>query len=457
MSAGTSDRLCTFVAGAAPDAVPAATLHAAKRVLLDAAGVMMGASGLAPEARPFLAVARAGGEGPSSILGTGAHVAPAMAALANGAMAHALDYEDAFDGTTGHPNASLVPVLLALAQSQGPVSGPRFLTALAVGCEVSCRVGLALRRQMEVGGWYPPPIQAGLGAVMGAANLLGLDARQTRDALSLMLCQVTMPGEIKHSRDTVIRAVREGFPAQAAVLSALLAREGVAGFEAPLEGKSGFYALYADGKFDPAVLTSGPGETWCIEQMTFKPWPSCRGTHPFIELALDLRARHGIAPASIAEIVVEVDDVQQMLVDPLARKQAPATVIDAKFSVPFCTAIALVRGAVTLDTFVAASLTDPAVLAVAGKVRPTVASASTRQRGSGGALTIRMTDGASYSGEVHNALGCPDRPLDDAALIAKFSDCAGRAQMPLAESEAGRMAGAIMQLETCADVGALFA
>lgn len=418
---------------------------------------MLGASGLAPEVRPFHAVARAGGSGPSAILGTGARVAPAMAAMANGAMAHALDYEDAFDGTTGHPNASLVPALLALAQAEGPVDGPRFLTALAVGCEVSCRIGLALRQQMEVGGWYPPPIQAGLGAVMGAANLLGLDARQTRDALSLMLCQVTMPGEIKHSLGTVIRAVREAFPAQAAVISALLAREGVAGFEMPLEGRSGFYALYAGGRFNPDALTEGLGESWCVEHMTFKPWPSCRGTHPFIELALALRDRHGIDPAQIAEIVVEVDDVQQMLVEPLLRKQAPGTVIDAKFSIPFCTAIALARGAVTLDTFVAASLDDPAVLAVAAKVRPVVSAASTRQRGSGGALTIWMDDGTNHHSEVHNALGCPERPLDDAALVAKFIDCAGRAQVPLAGAESARMAEAILQLETCRDVGAVFA
>lgn len=242
---------------------------------------MLAASGMAPEVDGFISLALAIGQGPSRILGTGHMVSPTMAALANGAMAHALDYEDAFDLAPGHPNASLVPALLSLTQSRRPVDGMRFITALVAGCDVACRMGLALRQAMEVGGWYPPPILAG----HGAAHLLGLDRVRLADALSLALCQVTMPGEIKYSQRTVIRAIREAFPAQAAVQAAVLAEHGVAGFKHALEGKAGFYALYADGKFDPDVLLAPFDGRYWIEQLTFKPWPSCRGTHPFIEMA----------------------------------------------------------------------------------------------------------------------------------------------------------------------------
>ena len=76
-------------------------------------------------------------------------------------MAHALDYEDAFDLAPGHPNASLVPALLALAQWQRGIDGRQFVAALVAGCELACRMGLALGRKMEAGGWYPPPILAG--------------------------------------------------------------------------------------------------------------------------------------------------------------------------------------------------------------------------------------------------------------------------------------------------------
>lgn len=457
MSEGLTDHICGTFAVLRPEDVPGTAMIAARHVLLDAVGVMLGASGMAPEVAPFVTVAKANGAGPATILGTGVGVTPAMAALANGAMAHALDYEDAFDRKPGHPNASLVPALLALAQAEGSVDGTRFLAALAVGCDLSCRLGLALRQDMEVGGWYPPPILAGFGATLGAAKLLGLDAVRMRDALSLALCQVTMPGVIKHSRDTVIRAVREAFPAQAAVLSAMLAREGVAGFEEPLAGRDAFYALYAAGQFDPAELLDGLGQSFLIEQLTFKPWPSCRGTHPFIEMALDLRARHGLTPADIAAVEVRVDAVQQMLVEPLERKQAPQTLIDAKFSILFATAVALARGRVDLDTLDAAALADAEVLRLAARTTATLPDAPTWRKGAGGELAIRLRDGTLIEARVEEALGCPARPLDETRLVAKFVDCAGRARNPLARPEAERLAEAILSLETCADVGALFA
>ena len=462
MTGGLSQRICETVAGFDPADLPDTALAAAKRVLLDAVGVMLGASGTCEEPRAFSRLARAAGEGPCALLGSGRTATAPFAALANGALAHALDYEDAFDKVPGHPNASLVPALIALAQSErtsgGPIDGRRFLTALALGGDFACRMALALRRPMEAGNWYPPPMLGGFGAALGTAKLLGLDAGRTRDALSLMLCQTVMPGEIKYSKSTVIRAVREAFPAQAAVTSALLARERVAGFEEPLEGRAGFYALYAGGEFDPVDLLDGLGEHFWIEHLTFKAWPSCRGTHPFIEMALSLRETHGIEPENIATITVTIDDVQRMLVEPLARKAAPQTLIDAKFSIPFCTALALVRGTVDLDSFTRGAMHDPRILAVAARVLVAEAPPGNGwQRGSGGGLTIWRDDGTEHRAEIASALGCPERPLSEAQLVAKFVDCAGRAEVPLGTAQAHDLASKILSLEGCADVGALFA
>jgi 2-methylcitrate dehydratase PrpD len=451
-----SEAICAHVAGARFDALPPATVAAAKRVLLDATGVMLGASS-ASEVAPFIAYAAGQGEGTCAILGTGRTASAPLAALANGAMAHALDFEDAFDLAPGHPNASLVPALIALAQMEGGVDGRRFITALAVGGDLACRIGLAAGKALDPGGWYPPPIVAAYGAVAGAANLLGLGPRGVRDALSLMLCQATMPGEIKHSRGTELRAVREAFPAQAAVTSSLLARGGVIGFEEPLEGQGGFFALFARDEHDPSPLLDRVGEQYWIEQLTFKPWPSCRGTHAAIELALAMRAEHGLKPDDIAEVLVGVDGLQRMLIEPLTRKQAPATAIDAKFSLPYCIAMALVRGAVDLDGFGQDRLRGPDILTLAAKVRARLVEHPTWHHGGGGALEIVLRDGRRLEGEVYNAPGCPDRPLSEAALREKFVACAGRAQRPLTPDAAGRLAEKIGALEDCADVGALIA
>lgn len=456
MDEGVSDTVAQCIASLEFEDLPDATVLAAKHVLLDAVGVMLGASGLAPEVQPFVALARAGGVGPATILGTGYRAPSTAAALANGAMAHALDYEDAFDLAPGHPNASLVPALIALAQSHGPVSGREFITALAAGGDLSCRMALALDRPMETGNWYPPPIVAGFGAAAGAARLLGLGPEGIRDALTLALCQVTMPGEIKHSRRTVLRAVREAFPAQAAVQSAMLAQSGVAGFETPIEGQAGFYALYAGGEFSTERLLDRIGRHFWIEQLTFKPWPSCRGTHPFIEGALMLREQ-GVRARAIEAVQLAIDPVQLMLVEPEERKRTPSVVIDAKFSIPFCTALALVGGRVTLDDFSTDTLADPDLLDLTGRMRFEVAPKAHWQRGSGGGLTITLKNGHSLGVEVPAAKGAPSNPLGQAALRAKFIECAARAAIPLGAEKAQRLADRILALEECEDVGALFA
>jgi 2-methylcitrate dehydratase PrpD len=450
-------RLTGLLAGVDYGTLSPLSRRAAKRVLLDATGVMLGASGIANETDAFVSLAGVMGQGPCAILGTNVSANPAMAALANGAMAHALDYEDAFDLAPGHPNASLVPALLALAQWQGGIDGRSFIAALAAGCELSCRMGLALRRKMEAGGWYPPPILAGYGAALGAAHLLRLTPRQMADALSLTLCQVTLPGEIKHSARTVIRAIREAFPAQAAVQSALLAKHGLAGFEEPLGGAGGFYALYAGGEFDPEFLLAPLDGSMWIEQLTFKPWPSCRGTHPFIQMASELRERNGFEPADVAAVRVGLGPMQRMLVQPLERKRAPAVAIDAKFSIPFCVASVLAGHAIDLDAFAEQRLRDPVILALAGKVQFDQPPGSEEWRGDAGTLTLELSDGRELQASLAHARGAPNNPLSEQELIDKFVACGSRAKQPMTGEQARTLGGQILALEDCPDVGALFA
>ena len=236
----------------------------------------------------------------------------------------------------------------------------------------------------------------------------------------------------------------------------MLAEHGLPGFEQPLEGKGGFYALYAGGKFDSEVLLAPfDGHSW-IEQLTFKPWPSCRGTHPYIEMALALKQQHGFAADDIAAITVGVGPMQRMLVEPVARKQAPAVAIDAKFSIPFCTASALITNAIDLDSFSEDRLRDPAALALASKIGFEQPLGAEHWRGDAGTIAIDLVDGRRFEAALDRARGTADNPLSEAQMIAKFVDCAGRAAVPLSPMAAQDLAARIMNLEECSDVGALF-
>ena len=448
-----SDRLSAHVAETPFAAIPDRALAMTRLALLDAIGVMVAASGLSPEAAPFRQLALAGGAGPSLLLGRHERVSAPAAAFANGALAHALDFEDAFDAAPCHPNASLVPALLGLAEARGSTAG-NLVAAMAIGCDLACRMALALRRPMEEGGWYPPPIVGAFGATAGAARLLGLDARRTRDALSLTLCQATAPGEIKHSRATTIRAVREAFPAQAAVTSALLAEAGVVGFETPLEGEGGFYRLYADGRYDEAVLLDELGSRFHGEDISFKRWPACRGTHAYIEAALTLRRRLSGDWRRIAYATMIVGDVQRMLVEPSARKRMPATAIDAKFSIFFTVALALVHGEVGLGSFDDLARDDAAVLDLAGRMQARHDPCAV-PTAFGGIVELVLDDGERWQEVVAVPLGHPARPIAREAMVDKFVACLGKAAVPYAADQAQILAERLLALDVDEDICAL--
>jgi 2-methylcitrate dehydratase PrpD len=453
---GLSKAIAEHVAGTPFAALPKQTVHATKRALLDGLGVILAASGLSREAEPFIALAQAdGGSAQATILGQGLRVPAQAAAFANGALAHALDFEDAFDAAPTHPNASLIPAGLAIAEAHGPITGEEFITAMAIGCDLVCRLGLSLRRTMEQGGWYPPPILGAFGAVAAAARLMRLSPEQVTDAFSLILCQVSCPGEIKYSADTVIRAVREAFPARAAVVAAELAARGVRGFDAPLEGKAGFFSLYVGGEYDPADLLDGLGENFWIDRLSFKPWPACRGTHGYIEAIFALVGEHGIGADDVAEIRLEGGEVQRMLFHPEAQKKRPATSIDAKFSLPFTAALALERGRVGLDDFGSDSRADPRLLSVAERVAYAQRPGWGRDRAASAAVALVLRDGRTLSSELDVPLGHPDRPLSDSQLRSKFLDCAARSARPPADPSG--LAQRIFQLEEEADMSALVA
>lgn len=446
-----SAALARFVATTRFEQLPHTTIEATKRCLLDALGVSMGATTLGEGVQPFVELARSqGGTPTSTVLGGAFKTSTVQAALVNGALAHALDFEDAHDAALVHPNAANVPAALAIAEAIGTVSGKQFITALAIGCDVVCRMGLALRVPLDDHGWYPPPILGAFGATATAAHLLGLNERQVLDAFSLTLCQATCSAEIKYNPHSLIRAVRDSFAAKTGVLSAELASRGISGFESPFEGKAGFFALFARNKYEPADLLRELGQRFEIDNVSFKPWPTCRGTHVYIESALEMARVHEFRSADIKQITAIGSRLNRMLAEPLDNKRSPSTAIDAKFSIPFAVATALALGDVQLAHFSPAALQNSDTLALAQRVEYRLDPNDDGNPGAmtRGALNIITTDGQEFTRRLHSPLGNPARPLSDTTLIEKFVACAAQYRTPLAASTARQMADDIFHLDT---------
>jgi 2-methylcitrate dehydratase PrpD len=442
-----SEQLAQMVCRTSLSDLPSAAISAAKWSLLDALGVMLAASRLGEGCDAFVALAlSAGGSGPCALIGRSEKVSAPLAALANGALSHALDFEDTHDDAALHPNASVVPAALAVAQQMSGTGGPQLLSALAVGADLICRLGLALDANIEQSGWFPPPILSVHGAAAAAGHLLNLTPRQMCHAWSLALCQTTCSNEFKRSPDSVLRAIRDGFATQAGTQAAWLAKYGVTGFERPFEGESGLFALYAHGHYSAARLLGELGVLFEGANVSYKPWPSCRGTHAFIEAALQYRDA-GMRTDQVAEISMLGSSLQQMLGEPLPVKRVPRTAIDAKFSAPFCAALAFTRGRVGLEDFVPGAIEDPAVLAVANRATLTVDPTLGPRQVVSGTMRVRLHSGEWQERRVAEPLGSPSNPMSESQLIQKFRDCAALAYQRLRPAAESRLIDMILNLE----------
>jgi 2-methylcitrate dehydratase PrpD len=451
-----SDELSGFVAGAKFETLPPATIQMVKRCLLDALGVTLAGGKLGDGCGAFIALAcELDGVQESTIIGFDRRVPALMAAFANGSMAHAVDFEDTHEGAIVHPNAATIPAALAVAEARGEVDGKKLITAVAIGCDVVCRLGLALSESIDEFGWYTPPILGAFGATAAAGYLYGLDTHQMRDAYSLVLCQDVCSAEIKYSPDSVIRAVRDAFSAKTGVLSAQLAARCVTGFDHPFEGKAGFFTMFARGNYDPDILLADLGSRFEIDRISFKPWPTCRGTHLYIEAALELAREHRLDVDDIRHIHTTGNRLLRMLVEPEDQKKRPATAIDAKFSIPFSVASALCHGTVALEDFSPAALADEHVLELANKVSFSESGAvgNVAEDLIQGSMTIETSAGESLSMQLDQPYGHPERPVDDDFLIAKFKQCAAHSFIGADDARLQEIVDRVLSLEDIGDIG----
>jgi 2-methylcitrate dehydratase PrpD len=409
--------------------LPIVVNQATRLSLADGIAAMLAATRAEPATEPFATIARQycdqSGSGSSAggvTLLAGGRSTPSGAALANGALSHAIDYEDTFDPAGLHPKAEAIPVLLALADAEAKSLGD-LLAALAVGCDLTCRLGLSLTADPASRGWYHPPMLGAAGAALAGAHLLGLDLEETVAALSLTQTRFALTDALKRSPASDLRAIRDGLAAQAALDAVLLARAGVIGTDDPL-GEPGGLVHLITGDAPNELAFEGIGRRFSGALVTLKTWPCCRGTHGAIQLALDMRGR-GVKPDDIAGMRFTVMPPDDMLFTPLADRQAPSTAIGAKFSIPYCFAYTLINGAPGLAAFDRPARQDDAVLDLASRI--TMASVS--PTGPARAEIHQANLPAELGGLTEELLPEPPSLIAEEArfadIEAKLHECAG--------------------------------
>jgi 2-methylcitrate dehydratase PrpD len=453
-----AEQLAAFATSVARTRLPAELAHDVQRRVRDVIGNCLAASDSEPAQIVARLVASSGGAGQAGLIGTTGRYPAAAAALFNGTLAHALDFDDTHLPSVLHPSASVVPAALAAAEASG-ASGELLARAIAAGDEICIRLGLAgYDRETRdsiffAKGLHATSICGTVGAAAAAGVVFGLGEEAMMHALAISSSLGAGLIEANRTGGSVKR-IHCGWAAHAGITAAEMARAGLTGPPTAFEGRFGFFRAFLDDRAHLAAVTDGLGSSWELPRVFFKPYPSNHFTHAGIDAALELR-RRGVLASEIVGVELGVpSNVLRTVAEPAAEKAAPPNGYTARFSCPFTFATALVGGGglgVYLDDFTDELVRDPTRLALAGKVRcvgdpecdaifPFEFPAIAR---------VQTLSGVLHEVKVlHNRGGAGD-PLSDAELDLKFTLNAGRV---LDETRVAGLEAALAGLATAADL-----
>jgi len=360
-----AEALAEKIASLEAASLPPAVRETCERLLLDVIGLCLVARET-DYVKAALAAWRSD-SGRATAIGHPEGVSAAAAAFVNGTAAHGEDFDDTFEGGPVHAGAVVVPAVLAAAEQEGR-SGASALLGVAVGVETICRLSLVVPKAVHKAGFHPTAVLGAPAAAAGAGAALGLSARQVVDALGVAGSMAS--GIIEYlAEGTWTKRMHPGWAAQSGLRAALLGRADFRGPRTVFEGTHGLYAGFAhtrEGNY--AALLDGFGERWLMTSLAFKPYPCGTMIQPYVDCARRLSQR--LDPANVAGLEATVaEGTVHRLWEPLAEKQRPPNGYAAKFSAPWCIAAGLLRGTLGLDAFTDAAVADPAVRALAAKVR----------------------------------------------------------------------------------------
>ena len=434
--AGLTRRVAAFVAGARLAEIPEPAIEAAKVAILDTLGVALAATRL-ELARLILEHVRGlGGSSTCTVLGSGFRASPEAAALANGTLAHGLDFDD-----KGHVSTYTLPAVLAVGELVG-ASGPQVLEAYIVAREVSVRMTevIEARRAEEGGptyrGWYRVGGIGPIGAAAGAARLLGLDIAGVQAAIGLAASSST---GLRRNQGTMARALHAGNGAMLGVQAALLARAGFSADPEILEAPLGLLSLLClSGECDPTRLER-LGSPFELEGgARIKAFPACAPSHKPLAAILALQAEAGFGPEDVEAIDADLHEFSLFRGDP--EEEAAAG-----FSLPYLLAVAVVDGRLGVEQILRSTTPDARVRSLMSRVRNAPGAQGTEAE----RVTVHLRDGRILAKDIRHA-----PTLTGDAIDAKLRDCASAV---LDESDIHRLETQVRRLERLADIRELMA
>lgn len=445
----SSVRLAEFLSRGSFEGLPGDVVQRTKSSILDTLGCALLGSANA-ELRPIREYVSLSQAKPvSTILGAGGvGSSPENAVLCNCAGVHQFDFDDTFDAAPCHPSSGSVLTSLALAESNGGLSGKQWITAVALANELTCRISSAIRGKAHDYPWFRAPVVGIFGATAAASIALNCDSAEHIQALGLTLPMVGGTFASLEHPGSDIRSVRDGIAYRNGVVAAQLAKRGLRGDQHVFDGPLGFFKVFFAGDYDRETLTKGLGEQF--SGVSLKPWPSIRHVHAALTATKDLLDRHGLRNIDIAKLRVFVGAVTKQRCGPAQRGGLPGTRMDLLGNLPFAVATMLSHGGMPLEVYRDNALADQVIDTIDQKIEwefdPQLTGAGTFERCR---VEISTVDGHVHVGECEHPRGHPMNPMSAADRHKKFSDCAQGALRPI---DASRVAAVIDLVETLENV-----
>jgi len=354
---------------------------------------------------------------PGLMLGSMRYAAPADAALYNGTIAHALDFDDTNHPGYAHPSAVIAAAMFAVAPLVRP-SGQAMIDAYIVGFEYLGKLGRALNTQHYKRGWHATGTFGALAAAAAVGRLLGLDEEKMVMALGIAASSAS---GVRANFGSMTKPLHAGQAARNGVLAALLARQGFTACAEVMEHPYGFVGVFNDGIASDVSHLARLGEDLEIlteHGLALKPYAACGATHPGIEAAEALHEE--IAGRAIRSVRM---GVCEMAFAPLIHVM-PHSPLEGKFSLHFCVAAALLHGKVSLATFCDEQVNDPAVRALIPRMSMEADARWADDSEFATEVAVELESGEQLVRFVPLARGKPARWFSVDDLHRKFAECA---------------------------------
>ena len=418
--ANYSERLAAFVAGLSLDQVPGDVVRYAKLLVLDQLGCQIAFATRPWSARYRTGVLAMGAAQGATVVYYGDKVTVSDAAFLNSAFGHGDEFDDTHIKSPTHPGAVVIPAVLAVAE-HGRRSGRDVLEATIAGYEVQLRLSIAGSPYLHERGHHSPTAVGVFGAAAGAARLLDQDAEGCLHALAIAGSHAAGLLEYTQAGGSVKR-IHCAIPAQAGVRSAVFAQQGITGPRSVLEGKRGFFRVFAeDAKLD--TIVDRLGELWRIMEVGFKPYNCCYYIHTQLEALDELVGKHRLSVDDIAHITVGSSDQGSRHTGVIKE---PVDILAAQFSNSFSLAVRLLRGGNEAKDYREEDLRDPRFLELASRIDTVVDPICEAEHPGNfsSILTIVTRDGRRLEHRERFSRGLIEKPMSEADLTRKFMDLA---------------------------------